>query len=359
MKIAAAISGGVDSIRAAVLLREEGHEVFGIHMRCLPCPGEPGEVHRIVDERERPLRQLAARCQIPIVIIDLREQFDTLVVRPFVEAYMHGLTPNPCIECNPRVKFGLLLDEAIKLGAERMATGHYARLNPPAHTNQNFQLRRGKDPAKDQSYFLMGLNQQQLARVLFPLGEHTKQQTLAWAEQAGIKPLLTEESQEICFIASGDYTDFVRKRHRGEGPAQSGPILDLSGNLLGRHNGIHSYTVGQRRGLGIPSTAPYYVIRIEPESNVVRIGRSKDLFCEMFAVSRVNWISIDRPDEPITCEVRIRNLHRPAQAEVTPLGDAAALVRFFEPQRAVTPGQAAVFYSGDLLLGGGIIDRHS
>ena len=355
MKIAAAISGGVDSIRAAVLLREQGHEVFGIHMRCLPCPGEPG----IVAELERPLLQLADRCRIPVIIIDLGEQFDALVVRPFVEAYTHGLTPNPCIECNPRVKFGLLLDEAIKLGAERMATGHYARLNPPARTNQSFQLRRGKDPSKDQSYFLMGLNQRQLARALFPLGEHTKQQTLAWAEQTGIKPLITDESQEICFIASGDYTDFVRKHHDGVCTTQSGPILDLSGNLLGRHNGIHSYTVGQRRGLGIPSTAPYYVIRIEPESNVVRVGRSNDLFCETFTVSRVNWVSIDCPDEPITCRVRIRNLHTPAPAEVTPMGAAAALVRFFEPQRAVTPGQAAVFYSDDLLLGGGIIDRHS
>ncbi len=359
MKIAAAISGGVDSIRAAVLLREEGHEVFGIHMRCLPCPGEPGEVHRIVAERERPLQQLAARFRIPVIIIDLREQFDALVVKPFVDAYLHGLTPNPCIECNPRVKFGLLLDEAIKLGAERMATGHYARLNPPVCTNRSFQLRRGKDPAKDQSYFLMGLNQQQLARALFPLGEHTKQQTLAWAEQTGIKPLLTEESQEICFIASGGYTDFVRTRHGGVCTTQSGPILDLSGNLLGRHNGIHSYTVGQRRGLGIASTEPYYVIRIEPESNVVRVGRSKDLFCETFTVSRVNWTSIGCPDAPVTCQVRIRNLHRPAPAEVTPLGATAAQVRFFEPQRAVTPGQAAVFYSEDLLLGGGIIDRHS
>ena len=359
MKIAAAISGGVDSIRAALLLREEGHEVFGIHMRCLPCPGESGEDNRTAAERERPLQQLAARCRIPVTIIDLREQFDALVVRPFVEAYMHGLTPNPCIECNPRVKFGLLLDEAIRLGAERMATGHYARLDPPAGTNRSFQLRCGKDPAKDQSYFLMGLNQQQLARALFPLGEHTKRQTLAWAEQTGIKPLLTEESQEICFIASGNYTDFVQNRHDGVWTAQSGPILDLSDNLLGRHNGIHSYTVGQRRGLGISSTAPYYVIRIEPESNVVRVGRSKDLLCDMFTAGRVNWVSIDCPEEPITCQVRIRNLHRPAPAEVTPLGTAAVRVRFFEPQRAVTPGQAAVFYSDDLLLGGGIIDRHS
>ncbi len=356
MKIAAAISGGVDSIRAAVLLRAQGHDVFGIHMRCLPSPGE---VSRTVAEQESLLRQLAARCQIPMTIVDLREQFDSLVVRPFVEAYMRGLTPNPCIECNPKVKFGLLLDEALKLGAERLATGHYARLVPPAKTNQNFQLMRGKDPAKDQSYLLMGLNQQQLARALFPLGEHTKQQTLAWAEQTGIKPMLTEDSQEICFIASGGYTDFVRKRTGGACGTQSGPILDLSSNLLGRHNGIHSYTVGQRRGLGIASTAPYYVVRIEPESNAVRVGRAKDLFCETFTISHVNWLSIDCPDEPISCRVRIRNLHRPAPAELTPLGETSALVRFFEPQRAVTPGQAAVFYSDDLLLGGGIIDRHS
>ncbi|MGA2403117.1 MAG: tRNA-specific 2-thiouridylase [Syntrophobacteraceae bacterium] len=205
----------------------------------------------------------------------------------------------------------------------------------------------------------MGLNQQQLARALFPLGKHTKQQTLAWAEHTGIKPLVAQESQDICFAASGDYTDFVRKHSNGACDTQSGPILDVSGNLLGRHKGIHYYTVGQRRGLGIPSTAPYYVIWIEPGSKAVIVGRTKDLFCEKFTVSHVNWCSIGRPDEPITCRVRIRNLHRPALAEVTPLNGAAALVRFFEPQRAVTPGQAAVFYSDDLLLGGAIIDRHS
>lgn len=352
------MSGGVDSLRAACMLREQGHDVLGIHMRILPPPG--GGSVRAFAESEALLRELASRCGIPLAIVDLREQFDALVIRPFIDAYGKGLTPNPCILCNPRVKFGLLLDEALRLGAEKLATGHYARIISASASGANrFQILRARDAAKDQSYFLTGLDQEQLARALFPLAELTKTETIAWAARAGLTALITDDSQEICFISGRAYTDFIRER-TGDPPfAAPGPILDMSGKRLGEHKGIFSYTVGQRRGLGVPSTEPYYVVRIEPDTNVVRVGRSQDLFSARCSVSDVNWVSIPPPGQPIACSVRIRNLHRPAPAEVSPLDARSAEVRFIEPQRAVSPGQAAVFYAGDLLLGGGIITASS
>ncbi len=350
------MSGGVDSLRTAILLQEQGHDVFGIHMRFLP--GDDEATAGILAERENLLRELAEKCRIPLLIVDLRRQFESLVIQPFVEAYLKGLTPNPCVTCNPGVKFGLLLQEALKHGADRIATGHYARIIPPETSgNGRYQLARAADTSRDQSYFLTGLSQDQLAHALFPLCKLTKKETQAWAGQKGLDRLITEDSQEICFIPSGKYTEFLRSRTGEALSARPGPVLDLDGNLLGGHKGIHSYTVGQRRGLGIPSTEPYYVVSIEPETNTVRVGRSKDLFLETFTVSNVNWVSIPCPEEPISCQVRIRNLHKPSPAEVTPLSETMARVRFMDPQRAVTPGQAAVFYSDALLLGGGIIQR--
>ncbi len=387
MKIAVAMSGGVDSLRAAMLLREQGHEVFAIHMRLLPPPAAGTRALGLLAEREGLLGELCSKCGIDLGFVDFHEEFESLVISPFIDSYRRGLTPNPCISCNPKIKFGFLLDHALKQGAERLATGHYARISPPgpavldagcstpdarssidaenrvlSTSLGRFRLYRAQDASRDQSYFLMGLGQEQLARAVFPLGTHTKRETVAWAKSLGLSTLTTEDSQEICFILSGKYADFVNDQ-TGTAQPREGPVLDLDGNLVGSHRGIHYYTVGQRRGLGIASTEPYYVIRLEPEINAVRVGRAKDLLCGSFTVRDVNWVSVPPPDGPIACRVRIRNQHRPAPAVATPInpdkgrGTFAALVTLLEPQRAITPGQAAVFYSGDLLLGGGIIER--
>ncbi len=368
------MSGGADSLRtAALLMTETGNDVFGIHMRLLP-DSRRGRwcARKAIEEREEALKALAGRLGIPMVIVDLREDFEARVIEPFIDAYRQGLTPNPCTLCNPAIKFGLLLDEARRLGADRLATGHYARLSRPDrdphpgrdfHTGPSlpgtdrFRLLRGADPAKDQSYFLYGLSQEQMASVLFPLGSVMKRETMHWAATSGHGSLIPEESQEICFIPSGSYREFLMERLDLEAFSSRGPIIDMDGVQVGEHRGIFAYTVGQRRGLGIASTAPYYVVEIEPAANVVRVGRAHDLECSELVVHRLNWVSIPPPSGPFPTRARLRNQHTPAPALVIPLEGGEALVRFDLPQRAVTPGQAAVFYDGDLVLGGGII-RH-
>jgi tRNA-specific 2-thiouridylase len=295
---------------------------------------------------------LAKKLSIPLYVIDLREAFDQHVITPFVEAYRSGVTPNPCTVCNPTVKFGLLLEESRKLGADRLATGHYARVSPPDSDSDRYRLRRAGDHSKDQSYFLFGLSQEQFASVQFPLGELLKSDVVKWATEGGFP--VPEESQEICFIPSGKYLEFLVERI-GYGSQSGGPIVDEEGRVLGEHEGIFAYTVGQRRGLKIASTAPYYVLGVDPSTNTVRVGRAEALLCSELEVASANWISIAPPEAGFRCEVRIRNQHRPSPAVVTPIDRQRAAVRFDEPQRAVTPGQAAVFYEGDLVLGGGTI----
>ncbi len=354
------MSGGVDSLRTATLLKQQGNDVFGLHMRLFPPPGtdEPS-IARIVEDREKTLNHIASKLDIPLTVVDMREHFDELVASPFIQAYLKGRTPNPCAICNPRIKFGLLLRRALELGADRFATGHYARIIPPASNPGRFGILRACDKAKDQSYFLFGLTQEQLSVAIFPLGKTYKTDVLRWAEEEGLSPLIPGESQEICFIPSGSYTDFVRQRVQVDSRSCEGLIVDLEDRVLGRHGGIYNYTVGQRRGLGIPSTSPYYVVELDPVANKVRIGRSADLYCSRFTVDSVNWVSVAPPREPVRCRVRIRHKHEAASALVTPLNDSAASVEFDRPQRAVTPGQAAVFYVEDLLLGGGTINHRN
>lgn len=352
------MSGGVDSLRAAALLQEQGNDVFAVHMRLSPPSGWQlnGGEDADLRNREQNLKYLTALLGIPLTIVDMQDVFTEKVILPFIDAYRNGLTPNPCVICNPIVKFGYLLQEARKLGADQLATGHYVQKKAAADRGASYQLHRGKDPGKDQSYFLYGLTQQQLSLASFPLGDLTKSQVIGWAQQKGFWSLLPAESQELCFVLAGTYQEFLLRNGAPDLFAGPGPIVDSDGNYLGRHKGIFSYTIGQRRGLGITSTEPYYVIDLDPESNTVRVGRSEDLFRTQCAVGAVNWLSIASPHENLRANVRIRNQHRPAPAWLIP--DEArrcVLVRFDSPQRAVTPGQAAVFYSGDLVLGGGTI----
>lgn len=357
-RIAVAMSGGVDSLRAASLLQETGHDVLGLHLRLLPAsPTGRWSADELLQGREALVRSLASRLNIPLTVIDGRHVFEAKVIQPFVEAYRIGLTPNPCVFCNPQVKFQLLLQEALKQDAQGLATGHYARIVPPQPGSCRHELLRGLDLQKDQSYFLFGLNQQQLSRTIFPLGDRSKKEVLLWARSSGFQRDISEESQEICFIPDGRYQDFLQDRMQMPLEASRGPIVDTEGNVLGEHHGLFAYTIGQRRGLGIASTAPYYVTELDALRNTVRIGRAHHLESSGMIVAGVNWVSVEPPDETFWCSVKIRHQHRPARARVIPLSAGKMRVLFESPQRAVTPGQAAVFYEGDRLLGGGIIQK--
>ncbi len=359
MRVAIALSGGMDSLRAAWLLREAGHDVVALHMRLFsPVPASGNSTGRESDEdRESRLQAVASRLGIPLFIVDCREVFERCVIRPFIEAYRNGLTPNPCVLCNPAVKFGFLLERALAMGAEKLATGHYVRKRDPESPRGRYLLRCGADARKDQSYFLYGLSQDQLSRALFPLGDETKESTRAWALAHGFDELIPEESQEICFIPSGDYRRFLQDYAPEATDGPQGPIRDTSGALIGRHRGLFRYTVGQRRGIDIPSSAPYYVLELDPRTNTLWVGRSHELLTTEAVVGRLNWVSIAPPGETFRAAVRIRHQHQPAPAQVTPLPDGTARVRFEAPQRAVTPGQAAVFYRDDVVLGGGVLQK--
>jgi tRNA-uridine 2-sulfurtransferase len=352
------MSGGVDSLKTAALLKQRGHDLTALHMRLLPdSPSLRWDAENSQRSREDRLRDLTAALGISCHVVDLRAAFEALVIQPFVAAYQAGLTPNPCTICNPHIKFGLLLAEARRLGAECLATGHYVRRMPADDHHRRIRLRRGRDPVKDQSYFLYGLTQEQLAGAMFPLGEYFKQDVQIWAEQQGFAAELSEESQEICFIPAGHYREFLEERLGIGIQRQQGDIVDLQGRVLGRHRGICGYTIGQRRGLGIASTAPFYVVALEPSNNQVVVGRAADLYRTELITTDVNWVSIAALEKSRRCQVRIRNQHQPAPATIIPGENGVVLVRFDTPQRAVTPGQAAVFYDEDELLGGGIIGK--
>jgi tRNA-specific 2-thiouridylase len=305
-------------------------------------------------------RRVAEELGFPFYVLNLERDFERDVVEPFVQSYLEGETPIPCVACNSRLKFASLDRMALSVGCEKVATGHYARVRYD-ESKERYRLLRGLDARKDQTYFLWELTQEQLSRSLFPLGEMTKEEVREVARRHGLYVAEKRESQEICFVPDGDYAGFIDRYLEAEGremerPAR-GEIVDTAGHVVGEHEGVHRFTVGQRRGLGISRPLPLYVVRVEPESNRVIVGQDEELLSSEFTAAGVNWVAFDEPDEPFAADVRVRYRHTEAPATITPLEGGRARIRFEEPQRAVTPGQATVFYRGEEVLGGGWIVR--
>ena len=351
------MSGGVDSSVAAALLKKAGHDVTGVTMRLVDLPAEICRLEslrsccgrRAVEDAHR----VALSLKIPHYVADMRIPFDKLVIEDFCREYARGRTPNPCVLCNRLIKFDLLLGKARELGADYLATGHYARIGRDARSG-GFLLRKGLDAGKDQSYFLYAMTQDQLARVLLPLGGRTKTEVRRIAKRMGLAVADKSESQEICFVPDDDYPGFLRGRIPQA--FRPGPLVDPNGRVLGQHGGIAHFTVGQRRGLGIASSRRLYVVSVDAASNTVVAGPDEALRSAGLSASGVSYVSGVRPDGPFMARVKIRYRHKEAEAVITPVGAAGAQVSFAVPQRAVAPGQAVVFYRRSTVLGGGIIE---
>lgn len=363
--IAVAMSGGVDSSVVAGLLQREGHQVVGLTMQLwnqrrlpelIPDGGTVGRCCSLDDVYDA--RSVASALGIPYYVVNFEERFEREVVKPFVQDYISGRTPIPCTLCNNFIKFDQFLEMADAVGAHKIATGHYARLGFDQATNR-YQMRASLDAAKDQTYFLFGLTQDQLARSLFPLGGMIKSQVRELARELDLPVADKNDSQEICFVPNGDYAAFIDAYFKEQGiePSQrQGEIVDTEGRVLGEHNGTHHFTVGQRRGLRIAGREPLYVIGTDSSKQRVIVGTNDQLQSSSLIAKEVNWVSISPPQEPWRAEVKIRNKHAAAAATLVPTGEASKIqVLFDQPQRAITPGQAAVFYDSDLLLGGGWI----
>ena len=349
-RVVIAMSGGVDSAAAALLLQQAGYAVSGVTLRLHGTARRPEPASAAEDIRMA--KEVAAALGIPHRVLDLSELFEREVVDKFVAEYAAGRTPNPCIDCNRTIKFGALMDWALAEGADYMATGHYARVGQDPASGR-WQLLRGTDRHKDQSYVLYQLSQDQLAHLLLPLGALDKPAVRAVAAERGLVNAGKSESQDICFIPDGDYVAFLRS-YGGLCP-QPGDFVDCQGRVLGRHRGQECYTIGQRKGLGVSADAPLYVVRKDPAAGQVVLGEAPALLSDRLLADGVNWVSWARPEGPRAVGVKTRYSQKEAAAVIEPLSDGRVLVRFDQPQRAITPGQAVVFYDGDAVVGGGTI----
>ncbi|MEO7030480.1 MAG: tRNA 2-thiouridine(34) synthase MnmA [Acidobacteriaceae bacterium] len=363
--IAVAMSGGVDSSAVAALLHAQGHDLVGLTLqlwnqrRLAGSQGMPESVQgrccSIDDVYDA--RRVAERIGIPYYLVNAQDRFEDEVVRPFVAEYLAGRTPIPCTLCNNHLKFDQLLLTARQIGADRIATGHYARNRFDA-TRDRWVLSRPADRSKDQTYFLFGLTQDQLSRTLFPLGEMQKPAVREMAADHGLDLAQKPDSQEICFIPGGSYAQFLKAYLDEQGrelPDSSGELVTASGQVLGHHDGIHGFTVGQRKGLGISSPTPLYVLSIHPDSHAVKVGRDDQLYTRTLIADRLNWVSIPEPSGTARVAIKVRHRHEPAPASLRVTAEDRIEATFDEPQRAITPGQSAVFYQGDEVAGGGWI----
>ena len=341
-KIVVAMSGGVDSSVAAAILKEEGHDVIGITMQIWPGGKESSccSLSAVEDAR-----RVANKLGIPYYVLNFKKIFKKKVIDDFISEYDRGRTPNPCVKCNQHIKFDALLKKAKGLGADFLATGHYAKIEKIA---ERYILKKGIEQTKDQSYFLHSLKQEALSRTIFPLGDLTKQEVRKIAKKFKLNVADKEESQEICFV-EGNFGKLFRP--------MEGDIIDMDGKVIGKHKGYQLYTIGQRRGLGLSRKDPAYVLKIDPKTNTITVGDRGDVYGDDLIAGDLNWISVDRIDSPTKVKAKIRYNSPGSEAEILPLFKEKVKVMFNKPQFAITPGQSVVFYDGDTVVGGGIIEQ--
>lgn len=354
-RVVVAMSGGVDSSVAAALLVERGYDVIGMMMRLWSEETAAGGAHNrcCTPDQMADARRIADKLGIPFYVLDTKETFRNTIVQYFIDQHRQGFTPNPCIECNRQIRFDFLLNNALALEADYLATGHYARIGED--TQGRYTLMKGIDDAKDQSYVLSVMGQEQLSKTMFPVGEFPKPEVRQIAARFGLPTASKQDSQDLCFLGDGDYRRFLRDY--APDVMSAGPIVRRSGEVVGEHHGLANYTIGQRKGLGVTAPEPLYVIGVNPQVNALIVGTADELGRRELTARKVNWVSGEVPDAPFRAEVKIRYKAKPMPALVEPLGSDRMRVTFDAPLRDITPGQGAIVYDGDTCLGGGLIER--